>query len=151
MRSRAECHARVEAQHERAGHRRRMPRRHDPQVVFDANGGELRLRGAHPVLLGDGTELGSRQRETDRVTGCAQRFVRVGILREQRRHACQRPQRRFAAGLRIYRRLPVRAGMRIGQVDRQRPGCEQRVGPRLGGGGRGIEAQGAIHARVSVG
>ncbi len=53
MRAGAEREAGIEAQHERPRIGHHGPRRHDPEIRRDLDRAELRLRGAHPVLLGD--------------------------------------------------------------------------------------------------
>ena len=91
MRSRTECETGIEREIERIGFRRRTPGGHYPESVVDANGTELTLRRAHPVLLGHG-ECDMRRRRLHETRGrVLQRCV--GIMRgiEQRRELGNRP------------------------------------------------------------
>ena len=74
--------------------------------------------------------------------GACQRSLGVYGGMEERSQAADGPERRPGPSrLGIERRFARRAGMGIGDVDRQCAGIEQRVRPALGGIGGSVEAK----------
>ena len=118
-----------------SGSRRLAPRRHDPEVVGDPDRPELRLRRAHPVLLGDGVGLVRRAAASatraDAARSAARRSAPAANSADERATPA-RARRAGSPGLAVQRRLAGGAGGGIGDVDRQRARVEQRVGPGVG-------------------
>ena len=85
MRAGAEREARVEHEVDRVAAPGGVDQvGHDPQVVLDADRAELRLREAHPVLLGDaGRAPRTAARRRARCAAAASAASRVGVGGEQ--------------------------------------------------------------------
>ena len=129
------------------------PRRHDPEPVGDPERRELRLRRAHPVLLGHVEGLVRRQH----LAGA--RPVRPAPPRGRSRpensavnRLTGQPAAAGAPGSPYSGASSGGFGARVGDVDGERAGLQQRVRPGVGGGGVGVEAQGGVtHGQSRVG
>jgi hypothetical protein len=106
---------------------------------------ELRLRRSHPILLRNGDHLVRRRRPSEIGARLGKRMRSICRCRKECRQPRYRPMRIDRhAGFAVDRDFGGRTGLRVGDFDRQRPGFQKRVAPRVGGAGVGIEAEGGI-------
>jgi hypothetical protein len=140
MRARAEREARIEHDVERVGARWLAPGRHDPEIIRDANRLELRLRGAHPILVGHCERLERGHGTAERSRGAAQQRDGIGICTKRRQSRERPPLRIRRVRLAEACRLGVGSRVRVGGVYGQRARLEQRIGPAIGVGAVDVEA-----------
>ena len=148
MRPGPEGQSRVEYDVDRRGVRRRAPGRYDPQPLGDPYRRELRLAHAHPVVIGDRGHRVLGKRLAERSRSLHQRVLGVAGSAEERRQPDHRPARlALGARLTVDRRFSSGARARVGRVNGQRAGFQQRVGPAFRGVRSRVEGQSTILRR----
>lgn len=119
MRAGAKGEARVKPDHFGGGRRHFVPGGHDPETLGDRHRLELRLRQAHPVLLGHGFDLQYLAACKEVLQGQQTReLVRIGLAAKQRHHARARPALRWRRQAGFAKQGALGIGVGIGVFDR---------------------------------
>jgi hypothetical protein len=144
VRAGAKGEARVKPDHFGGGRRHFVPGGHDPETLGDRHRLELRLRQAHPVLLGHGLDLQHLAACKEVLQGQQTRgLVRIGLAAKQRHHARARPALRWRRQAGFAKQGALGIGVGIGVFDRDAQGFKrlQRVGDLLDALFRADQAQ----------
>lgn len=130
----AEGQARIEFQNHGGRVGRVVPRRHDPDLLADADRLELGLRQPHPILICHVAQRVRRCLDAERIRRSQHHQRGVGFLVEQGHHARAVP--RELGGLQSWlskeRLLVRRIGVGVFHRYRQRAEVEQCIGPGFG-------------------